>query len=105
MSRSVDNVDLDSLVDNGYVLGKNGDAPLALKVIVVQNKFSQILGLAHKIGLVYHTVHESGLTVVDVGYDSYVSDFLHLFSKKGWPSQTNLSIDWIKMSITCRAER
>jgi hypothetical protein len=43
--------------------------------------------------------------VVDVSYDSYVSDFLHLFSKKGWPSQTNLSIDWIKMSITCRAER
>ena len=75
---SVDDVDLDSLVDDGDVLGQDGDAALTLQVVVVEDELSEILGLADKVGLIDHPVHEGGLAVVDVGDDRYVSDFLHI---------------------------
>ena len=77
MSGSVYDVDLDSLVNNGDVLGQDGDATLALKVVVVEDELSEIFGLADKVGLIDHAVDQRGLAVVDVGDDRYVSDFLH----------------------------
>ena len=77
MSGSVYDVDLDPLVDNGDVLGQDGDATLALKVVVVEDELSEIFGLADKVGLIDHAIDQRGLAVVDVGDDRYVSDFLH----------------------------
>ena len=78
MAGSVDDIDLDALVRDGHILRENGDAALALQVVVVQDEVPQILGTANEIGLIDHPVHERRLAVVDVGDDSDVSDVLHI---------------------------
>ena len=77
MAGSIYDVDLDSFINDGDVLGQDGDAALTLKVVVVEDELAEILGLADEIGLIDHTVHERGLAMVDVGDDRYVSDILH----------------------------
>ena len=77
MAGSVDNIDLHALVRHGHVLREDGDAALALEVVVVQDELAEVLGLTHEIRLVDHPVHESRLAVVDVGDNSYVSDICH----------------------------
>ena len=77
MSGSVDNIDLHVFAGNGDVLCEDGDAALALKVVVVENKLTEILGLTHEIRLVDHSVHERSLAVVDMGDNRYVSYICH----------------------------
>ena len=77
MSRSVYNIDFDAFVDNGHILGEDGDAALALNVIVVQDQLPEIFRLAYKVCLINHSVDECSLAVVDMGDDRYVSYFLH----------------------------
>ena len=78
VARGVDDIDFDSFIGDGDVLGENGDAALALQVVVVQDQLAQVLRLTYQVGLVNHPVHERRLAVVDVGDDRYVSDFLHI---------------------------
>ena len=78
VARGVDDVDLDTLIDDGDVLGEDGDTALALQVVVVQDQLAQVLRLTHQVGLVDHPVHERRLAVVHMGDDRYVSDFLHI---------------------------
>ena len=77
VARSVDNIDFHALIGNRHILGQDGDSPLPLQIIVVQNQFTEVFRLAGQLGLVNHAVHEGRLAVVHVGDDRYVSDCLH----------------------------
>ena len=78
MAGGVDDIDLDAFVRDGHILRENGDAALALQVVVVQDEVPEVLGTANEIGLIDHPVHERRLAVVDVGDDGDVSDVLHI---------------------------
>ena len=78
MAGSVDDVDFHALVGDGDVLRQDGDAALALQVVVVQDEVSKVLGAADQVGLVDHPVHEGGLAMVYVRDDRYISDVLHM---------------------------
>ena len=78
MARSVYDIDLDTLVGDGHILGKNCDASFPLDVIVVENQLAKILRLTHQIGLVDHPVHEGCLAVIDVRYERDVPNVLHI---------------------------
>ena len=96
VARRVDDVDFDPLVDHGDVLGEDGDAALALQIVVVEDQLAQVLRLTHQVGLVDHPVHERRLAVVHVGDDCYVPDFLHTFLKNmqsyGFPRKNIIQI-------------
>ena len=77
MTRGVDDVDLDILVDYGHILGQNGYASLPLDVVVVENKLTEILRLADKVGLIDHPVDQRSLAMVDMGDQRDISNFLH----------------------------
>ena len=81
VARGVDNVDFDILIDDGHVLGENGDSPFPLKVVVVKDKLPQIFRLTHEVGLINHPVDQGGLAVVDVRDDCYVSNICHTLLK------------------------
>ena len=78
VSRGVDNVDLHALVADGHVLGEDGDAALALEVVVVEHEVVGLLVLAEKVARVKHLVHERCLSVVHVGNDGNVANILHI---------------------------
>ena len=82
MPGSVDDIYLDALVGHGDILRKNGDAPLPLEVVAVEDEIAEIFGTTDQIGLIDHPVDKGGLAVVDVGYNRYISDFLHSFLEK-----------------------
>ena len=79
----VDDVDLDAVVLDGYVLGEDGDAALALLVIGVEHALLDLLVVTEGVGRLQHLVDEGRLAVVDVGDDCDVPDVLlehrHLF--------------------------
>ena len=89
MARSVDNIDLHTLIGHGYVLCEDGDASFPLNVIVVENQLAQVLRLTDQVSLVDHPVHEGGLAVVDMRDKRYISNFLHILY---WKNPTNLQI-------------
>ncbi len=70
----VDDVDLGALVEDGGVLGQDGDAALALELVGVHDAVDDGLVLAKGAGLAQHLVDQRGLAVVDVGDDGDVAD-------------------------------
>ena len=78
MARRVDDVDLHARVGDGDVLGKDGDAALALLIVGVEDALFHLLVLAENVRGPQKTVYEGGLAVVDVGDDSDVADVLLL---------------------------
>ena len=72
----VDDVDLDALVLDGDVLGKDGDAALALLVVGVENAILHLLVGTEGIRRTQELVAQRGLAVVDMGDDCYVSQVL-----------------------------
>ena len=83
VARSVYNIDLDALVGHRYVLGEDSDTSLTLQIVVVQNQVAPVLSvLPDELRLIYHSVHQSGLTVVDMGDDGYISYVLHIRGAK-----------------------
>ena len=77
MARSVDNIDLHSLICNRDILRQNGDTSLPFEVVVVKDQLSQLLLLSRLTRLIDHPVHQSGLAVIDVGDNSDIPDILH----------------------------
>ena len=73
VARGVDDVDLDALIHAGAVLGKNGDAALALDIAGVHHALGDLLVRAERAGLLEHLVHQRRLAVVDVGNDGDVA--------------------------------
>ena len=74
VARGVDDVDLVVAVGQGDVLGEDGDAPLALQVVGVEDAVAQELAGSELAGLPQHRVDQGRLAVVDVGNDCYVAD-------------------------------
>ena len=81
VARSVDHVDLDALVLNGDVLGKDGDAALALLVVRVEDALLHLLVGTEGVRRTQELVAQGSLTMVDVGDDCNVSQVLltHMF--------------------------
>ncbi len=76
MPGGVNNVDLRVLIGDGSVLCQNGDAALPLQIVGVHNAVHNLLVFPIDAALLEHLVHQGGFTVVNVGNDGYVSDFL-----------------------------
>ena len=76
MARRIHNVDLDALKKKCRVLGKNRDAALALEIVRVHDTLHHGLVGAEDAALVQHGVDESGLPMVNVGYDGDVANLL-----------------------------
>ena len=66
VARGIDNVDLGVAVADGGVLGKDGDAALALKVVGVHDAVDDLLIFTVDAALLEHLVDKRGLAVVDV---------------------------------------
>ena len=81
VARGVDYVDLDALVLNGDVLGKDGDAALALLVVRVEDALLHLLVGTEGVRRTQELVAQGSLTMVDVGDDCNVSQVLltHMF--------------------------
>ena len=77
VARGVDDVDFVSFVADRNVLGENGDATLAFKVVVVKNEFAGLLILTKELCLVQHTVDQGGFSVVDMRNNGNISNVLH----------------------------
>ena len=78
VARRVDDVYLRVLVVDADVLREDGDASLALQLVVVEHEFARLLVLAEEITCQEHFIYESCLAVVNVCYDGYVPDALHI---------------------------
>ena len=70
----VDDVDLLVLVVDGGVLGQNGNAALLFQIPRVHDAGGGVLVVAVDAALLEKTVHQGGLTVVNVGDDGYVTE-------------------------------
>ena len=75
--RSINDIDLGALVIDRHVLRQDGDAALALQVVVVQDQFTGILVLSKQIACQQHFVDKRSLTVVYVSNDGDVANILH----------------------------
>ena len=76
VSGGIDDVDLDVLVDNGGVLGKNGNAALTLQRIGVHHALGGCLIFAISTALREQSVNQGRLAVVNVGDDGDVAQIL-----------------------------
>ena len=76
MARSIDDVDLDTLVGAGAVLGQNGDAALTLNIAAVHDALSHDLIVAERAALTQHCVHQGGLAVVNVSDNGNVAQIV-----------------------------
>ena len=70
----IDDVDAHALVVYGGVLGKNGDAALALQIVGIHHALGHLLVFAEHAALLEHLVHQRGLAVVHVGDDGDVAN-------------------------------
>ena len=77
MARSVDNIDLYTFIRNGHILCEDGDSPLPLKIVVVEDQFPEFFLFPCLTGLIDHPVHKGGLAVVNVSDNRYVPYVLH----------------------------
>ena len=72
--RRIQDVDLHTLPDDGTVLRRDGDSPLALEVHAVHEPFLGFLSFPEYPGLLEHRIDEGGLAVVDMRDDRDVAD-------------------------------
>ena len=80
----VDDVDLLAVVEDGGVLGEDGDAALALEVVGVHDALGDGFVGAESPGLAEHGVDQGGLAVVDVGDDGDVANGAQEFFLTWW---------------------
>ena len=73
VARRVDDVDEDVPVVDGGVLGQDGDAALALEVVVVHRALGHPLVGAEHAALMEQRIDQGGLAVIDVGDDRDVA--------------------------------
>ena len=76
VARGIDDIDLDTLVGAGAVLGQNGDAALTLDVTAVHDTLSHSLIVAESAALAQQGVHQRGLAVVNVSDDSDIAQIV-----------------------------
>ena len=76
MTWGVDDVDLGVLVVDRHVLRENGDAALALQLVVVEHEVVGHLILTKKVAGVEHLVDQSRLAMVNVCDNRNITDVL-----------------------------
>ncbi len=74
VARSIDDIDLGVAIDDGRVLGQNGNAAFALEFVRVHDPLSDRLVGAVGAGLLEHGVDERGLAMINVGDDGDIAD-------------------------------
>ena len=79
MARGIHDIDLDTLVTDGRVLGQNGNASLPLNGVGVHDTDAHLLVVAEGAGLLQKLVHQCGFAMVNVGNDGYVTNVFSLF--------------------------
>ena len=77
MARSVNNINVSTLVVHRTVFGKDGDATLFFKVIGVHYALGHRLILAKGTRMLKQLVNQGGLAVVNVGNNGNVSELSH----------------------------
>jgi len=63
---------------NRAVLGKDGDAAFALKIVGIHDQFGDLVALAESAALAQQMVGQRGFAVVNVGDDGDIYDFKHI---------------------------
>ena len=79
VARSIHDVDLYVVVEDGGVLGQDGDAALALQFVGIHHPLGHHLIGAKGARLAEHSVNQRGLAVVNVSDDGDVAD--HFYDK------------------------
>ncbi len=79
MARGIYDIDLDALVAHCSVLGQNGNASLPLNGVGVHDTDPHLLIVTESAGLLQKLIHQSGLAMVNVGNDGYVTNVFSLF--------------------------
>ena len=74
VSRRIDDVDVDAVVLDRGVLGKNRDTTLFFQIIGVHDALDQLLVSGESAGLAEQLVNQCGFTVVNVGDDGDIAD-------------------------------
>src|SRR5215468_2118972 len=95
MAGGVDDVDPRALIEDGRVLGHDGDALLALEVDRVHDPFGDVLVGAEGAALPQHGVDQRRLAVVDVGDDGEVAQ--RLAARQTWSGHCGtsfVSVSW-----------
>ena len=78
MTRSVYNIDFDTVMDDGTVFGINGDAALTFQVIGIHDAVYNFFIVSEYVALTQEGIHQSGLTGIDVGNDCYVKNLFFI---------------------------
>ena len=79
VTRSVDQVDLDTPVGQRDVLGKNGDPALPLEIVGVEDALTQILVAGERIRFLEQLVDQGRLPMVNVRDDCDITDTFDRF--------------------------
>ena len=61
-------------IDDGGVLGEDGDAALAFQVVGIHHPLGHLLVLAESVRLAQQEIHQRGLAVVNVGDNGDVTE-------------------------------
>ena len=78
VSRRVDNIDSDTAVGDGSILGQDGNTALPFKRVGVHYQRTHLLVVPEDLALFQQRVYQRGLAVVDVGYDGQVANVVVL---------------------------
>jgi len=70
----IDDIDLDMVIEDGGVLGKDGDAALAFQLVTVHYALRDRFVGAEGAALLQHGVHKGGLAMVNVRNNGDVTD-------------------------------
>ena len=73
MSGRIYYIDFSSVIANGRIFCENGNSSFTFYIIVVHNSFGNHLIFPERAALLEHFVDKGSFTVIDVGYNGYVS--------------------------------
>ena len=77
VARGVYNIDFVVLVLHRHILREDRDTAFAFQIVVVEDQVAGVVVGTQQVSRHDHFIHERGLSVVYVCYDSYVAKFLH----------------------------
>ena len=89
MPGGVDDVNLNSFITYGYVLCQNGDSPLLLQIGAVEDQFPHLLIVAEQFNLMQNAIYQRCLSMINVGNNRYIPDFVHDSLSINWPAKVD----------------
>jgi hypothetical protein len=73
VTRRVNDIDFDAIVDNSRVLGHDGHVSFPFQDILVHYLLADCLVVPEYLALLEHGIYQSSFTMVNVGNNSYIS--------------------------------